>query len=161
LTNYVSLFENQEHLVRCRAYNSRQTGGIIRGSAKRSSVNTTSVRFDLQNVRNRSRTRTEVIHDVSSPPLRSVSYPASLNHIGRDDNGGFGNQAFYRGSSREQLSRSNEELDSDVFTCTCGRRILRGQITNHMSDQCPRRLTLCQHCSIQIKFEDMQVIKYQ
>ncbi|XP_031549449.1 TNF receptor-associated factor 4-like isoform X2 [Actinia tenebrosa] len=150
--------DRQEHLSQCRVYNSRQPGGIIRGGAKRSSVNTTSVRFDVQNVRNRSRHRASVIHEVPTPPppLRSVSFPASLNHIGRDEPGGFGSQALHRGSSREQMSRSNEELDSDVFTCTCGRRILRGQITSHMSDHCPRRLTHCQHCSIQIKYEDMQ-----
>jgi len=158
-TSHFSVFI-QEHLGRCRAYNSRQAN-TPRGDTKRAPCdnNHGAVRFNLQNVGNRDRSRShvQVVRETAAPPYRSVSFPASLNHIGRDGNDRFGNQSFYRGSSREQLSRSTEELDSDVFTCTCGRRILRGQITSHMSDECPRRLTRCQHCSIQIKYEDMQV----
>jgi len=145
-------------LGRCRAYNSRQTNPTPRGGTKRTTVShQSSVRFDLQNVRGRERSRTSNSPvPTAAPPYRSISFPASLNQIGRDVNEGFGSQGLYRGS-RDYLSRSTEELDSDVFTCTCGRRILRGQITRHMSDECPRRLTRCQHCGEQIKYEDMQV----
>ena len=152
----------QLHLRRCDKYNQRQGGQVAVRGQRAVSVNTPSpaVRFEPRDVRPISSSRE--LFSGSSPPLRSQSFPAFLNYVGREE---FGSQVIYRGGSRGDLSEQcvlhgaaeEEESDSDIFTCSCGRRISRIQITSHMSDDCTKRLVKCQYCSAQVKFEDLQV----
>ncbi|XP_032234121.2 TNF receptor-associated factor 4 isoform X2 [Nematostella vectensis] len=150
--------DRQDHLRRCPVYNRRQPATPSRANKS----NSPTVRFEVQQHTRQQHSRTRSSNERenqmppsnSAPPLRSVSFPASLNHIGREDRD-VGRQVAHRGSTND-LSRSTEELDSDIFTCTCGRRISRAEITTHMSDECPRRLTKCQHCRVMVKFEDVE-----
>ncbi|PFX32985.1 TNF receptor-associated factor 4 [Stylophora pistillata] len=152
-------FENlQEHLRRCRRSDSQtEEPGITRGGKRQSMPH--SVRFDPRGLRggNRSNSTSQEALNSSPPaPMRSASFPAFLNYVGRDD---VRSEVVYRGSERSRshtMSQIEIERESDIFTCTCGQRISRGQITSHMSEECPRRLTKCQYCRAQVKFEDMQ-----
>lgn len=120
-----------------------------------------SVRFDPRGLRggNRSNSTSQEVLAPSSPapPMRSASFPAFLNYVGREE---VASEVVYRDSERTRAnttSQMEDERETDIFTCTCGQRISRGQITSHMSEECPRRLTKCQYCRAQVKFEDMQV----
>lgn len=120
-----------------------------------------SVRFDPRGLRggNRSNSTSQEILAPSSPapPMRSASFPAFLNYVGREE---VASEVVYGDSERRRAnttSQMEDERETDIFTCTCGQRISRGQITSHMSEECPRRLTKCQYCRAQVKFEDMQV----
>ena len=135
----------------CREFSARAPD-LTRGG-KRSSVSVLPVvRFDSRSIRSNSTTQ-NLPEANPAPPWRSVSFPASLNYVGRED---FGSQVIYRGSSRSAENRADEE-EWDIFTCSCGKRISRGQITSHMSDDCSKRLTKCQYCQVQVMFEDIQV----
>lgn len=120
-----------------------------------------SVRFDTRGLgggnRSNSTSQEVLAQSTFAPPIRSTSFPASLNYVGREE---FASEVVYRGSVRGRAhttSQMDDERETDIFTCTCGQRISRGQITSHMSEECPRRLTKCQYCRAQVKFEDMQV----
>lgn len=152
--------DKQEHLKRCRTSRSQNDQlALKRGGNHRQSMPHNSVRFDTRNMRigNRSNsTSQEVLAPSPAPPMRSASFPAFLNYVGREE---FGSEVVYRGSERSRSNTTGQvelESESDIFTCTCGRRISRGTITSHMSDECPKRLTKCQYCRAQVKFEDMQ-----
>ena len=148
-------------MKRCRTSRSQNDQlALKRGGNHRQSMPHNSVRFDTRNMRigNRSNsTSQEVLAPSPAPPMRSASFPAFLNYVGREE---FGSEVVYRGSERSRSNTTGQvelESESDIFTCTCGRRISRGTITSHMSDECPKRLTKCQYCRAQVKFEDMQV----
>lgn len=154
----------QEHLRRCRRLPSEsEPPPLKRGGNHRQSMPHNSVRFDTRHLRGGNRSNSasqEVLTPSPSPPLRSVSFPAHLNYVGREE---FESAVVYRGSERARsVTTSQVELESqsDIFTCTCGQRIARGEITMHMSEECPRRLTKCQYCRAQVKFEDMQVCSF-
>lgn len=154
-----NLFSFQEHLRRCRRSDSQtEEPGITRGGKRQSMPH--SVRFDPRGLRSGNRsnsTSQEALNSSPPAPMRSASFPAFLNYVGREE---IPSEVVYRGSERSR-SRTTSQIDiereSDIFTCTCGQRISRGQITSHMSEECPRRLTKCQYCRAQVKFEDMQV----
>ena len=133
--------------------------GITRGGKRQSMPH--SVRFDPRGLRggNRSNSTSQEVLAPSSPapPMRSASFPAFLNYVGREE---APSEVVYRDSGRGRAnttSQMEDERETDIFTCTCGQRISRGQITSHMSEECPKRLTKCQYCRAQVKFEDMQV----
>ncbi|CAH3110825.1 hypothetical protein pdam_00000405 [Pocillopora damicornis] len=150
--------DKQEHLRRCRRSDSQtEEPGITRGGKRQSMPH--SVRFDPRGLRSGNRsnsTSQEALNSSPPAPMRSASFPAFLNYVGREE---IPSEVVYRGSERSR-SRTTSQIDiereSDIFTCTCGQRISRGQITSHMSEECPRRLTKCQYCRAQVKFEDMQ-----
>ena len=144
---------------RCRrSLSQSEQSAFKRGGNLRQSVPHNSVRFDTRNAGsgNRSNSTSQEVLAHPAPPMRyASSVPALLNYVGREE---LASEVVYRGSERSRSHTTSQvESESDIFTCTCGQRISRGQITSHMSEECPRRLTKCQYCRTQVKFEDMQV----
>ena len=65
----------------------------------------------------------------------------------------FGSQVVYMGSSDTPRTQPNAER----FTCVCGALLTNEEITLHMSEECPKRLTLCQYCQKQVGHAELQV----
>ena len=47
--------------------------------------------------------------------------------------------------------------ERELFTCVCGALMANEEITAHMSEECPKRLTLCQYCRKQVGHAELQV----
>ena len=67
----------------------------------------------------------------------------------------YGSQVVYMGSSNNPPPQTSTERE--LFTCVCGALMANEEITAHMSEECPKRLTLCQYCRKQIGHAELQV----
>ena len=67
----------------------------------------------------------------------------------------FGSQVVYMGSSNNPPPQTTTERE--LFTCVCGALMANEEITAHMSEECPKRLTLCQYCRKQVGHAELQV----
>ena len=66
----------------------------------------------------------------------------------------YGSQVVYVGSSENPPQTSDAR---ELFTCVCGALMANEEITTHMSEECPKRLTLCQYCRKQVGHAELQV----
>ena len=67
----------------------------------------------------------------------------------------YGSQVVYMGSSNNPPPQTSAERE--LFTCVCGALMTNEEITTHMSEECPKRLTLCQYCNKQVGHSELQV----
>ena len=63
---------------------------------------------------------------------------------------------MYMGSSNNPRPPQNS-TERELFTCVCGALMANEEITAHMSEECPKRLTLCQYCRKQVGHSELQV----
>ncbi|XP_028400904.1 TNF receptor-associated factor 4-like isoform X2 [Dendronephthya gigantea] len=66
----------------------------------------------------------------------------------------YGSQVVYMGSSNNPPPQTSTERE--LFTCVCGALMANEEITTHMSEECPKRLTLCQYCNKQVGHSELQ-----
>jgi hypothetical protein len=90
----------------------------------------------------------ETAPDLPDSPPRSQNGPLRRRPE-------YGSQVVYMGSSHNPPPQTSAERE--LFTCVCGALMANEEITAHMSEECPKRLTLCQYCRKQIGHAELQV----